>query len=225
MRTPALRRRITISGVLVLAGVVLVFDMLVYVSLRQRMEDALAELLDARMNVAVGLAEELEPDQLTRRLTELAVRARLRTPEGRVLRGEPATPRFGQVGPPTAPLHLRVERTVKFGDGTTLTVFATRAGLDATLRRLLLVLALGSAGAVVVAALLWRRVSATVIARRHARTSVQLDLACGHRIGPPFECVMTVRASRSRSASASSNVSPVSTARADPALACGRVRE
>lgn len=163
MRTPALRRRITVSGVMVLAGVLLVFDAVVYLSLRQGMEQALGELLDARMEVAVSLAEELRPRDLADRLTQVAVPAQVRTVDGQVFRSEPATPRVGQVGPPTAIPHPRIEQTLELDNGLTVTVYATRAGLDATLRRLLLIIGVGTAAAVLLAAALWRRASVAVV--------------------------------------------------------------
>ncbi|MDQ3974791.1 MAG: HAMP domain-containing histidine kinase [Actinomycetota bacterium] len=163
MRTPALRRRITLSGVLVLSGVLLVFDAFVYLSLRAGLEDALSGLLDARMEVAARLAVELEPAELAARLSAVGVPAHVRTPDGQLFRSEPATPRVGQVGPPTAVPHPRVERTVELPDGTTLTVFATRAGLDATLRRLVAVMAVGTLSALLLAGALWRRASAQIL--------------------------------------------------------------
>ncbi len=164
MRTPGLRRRITLSGVLVLSGVLLVFDAFVYLSLRAGLEDALSGLLDARMEVAARLAVEVEPAELAARLSAVGVPAQVRTADGQLFRSEPATPRVGQVGPPTAVPHPRVERTVKLADGTTLTVFATRAGLDATLRRLVAVMAVGTLSAVLLAGALWRRASAQILA-------------------------------------------------------------
>lgn len=164
MRTPALRRRITLSGVVVLSGVLLAVNVFVYVSLRDGLEGALADLLNERMDVAVGLSDELNRSALADRLSAVAVPAQVRTPDGRVFRSQPATPRVGQSGPPTAVAHPRVQRTLELSDGTTLTVYATRAGLDATLRRLRIAMALGMAAAVLVAVALWRRASAAVIA-------------------------------------------------------------
>lgn len=164
MRAPALRRRVTLSGVVVLSGVLLAVNVFVYGSLRDGLESALADLLDERMDVAVGLADELDRAALAERLSAVAVPAQIRTPDGRVFRSEPATPRVGQVGPPTAVPHPRVQQTTVLPDGTTLTVYATRAGLDATLRRLLIAMALGMAVAVLLAVALWRRTSAAVIA-------------------------------------------------------------
>ena len=163
MRSPALRQRITLSGVVVLTGVLLAFDVFVYASLRDGLEAALVDLLNERMEVAVGLAEELESSALADRLSAVAVPATVRTPDGQVFRSQPAIPRVGQVGPPTAVPHPLVQRTLELPDGMTLTVFATRAGLDATLRRLLMVMALGTTGAVLVAAVLWRRASVAVV--------------------------------------------------------------
>lgn len=164
MRAPALRRRVMASGVVVLAGVLVVFNIFVYLSLRNGLETALADLLSERMEVAHGLAGELDGGALAERLTAVAVPAQVRAPDGRVFRSQPATPRVGQVGPPTAVLHPRVEQTRDLPDGTTLTVYATRAGLDATLRRLTIAMALGTAAALALATALWRRASAAVVA-------------------------------------------------------------
>lgn len=160
MRTPSLRRRVTLAGVGVLAVGLITFDLIVFVSMRVLLLDTLDEVLDERLTIASRLADDLEPDDLPDRLVVLGVPAALRSADGEVMLAEPAAPRVGVSGPaapPTTLVHPRISRTVSLPDGTELTVFATRAGVDQALRALLSALGLGSAVVLVGAALMLRR--------------------------------------------------------------------
>ena len=178
MRAPPLGRRITLGGIVVLATVLLVLDTFVFWNLRQALLQGLDELLDARVEVVVGLADDVHGADLADRLSRLAIPAEIRTAEGQVYESSPITPRSGG-SPPTALLHPRVERIVPLPDGTVVRVFATRAGIDATMRQLGFTLLLGSIGAVALSAVLWRRASAGVLAPLHQMTVTAERITAG----------------------------------------------
>ncbi|HEX2027820.1 MAG TPA: HAMP domain-containing sensor histidine kinase [Nitriliruptorales bacterium] len=161
MRTPSLRRRVTVLGVAAVAVLLLALDAFVYLALRNRLEHTLADVLAARVELARELDAALGPDALAERLQALGVPAIVETTDGRVVRVEPAVPRFQQ-GPP-GPLanvaHPRVSQTVPLDSGGTAEVFATRSGVDATLRRILLLEAIGTGAAIAVAVMLFGRVT------------------------------------------------------------------
>ncbi|MFA9445998.1 ATP-binding protein [Egicoccus sp. AB-alg6-2] len=166
MRTPSLRRRVTVSGVVVFALLVTLLDIFVYLTLRERLQDTLAEVLDTRVDLARELGEQLPADELVARLTALGVPVTATTAEGEVLTGEPATPRFGAgpPGPVTTMPTPRVSEPVRLEDGTTLEVYASSAGVEATLARTATLLLVGTVLALAIAAVLFRRAAAVVVA-------------------------------------------------------------
>jgi two-component system, OmpR family, sensor kinase len=158
MRTPSLRTRVVVAGVAVVAVLLVVFDAFVYLMLEDELEDTLEEVLAARLDLAREIETTSGPQELADRLQRLGVPAIITTPEGEQLTAEPALPRFAQ-GPP-GPLDVpepRVSDRTQLGDGVTVEVFATRAGVDTTLRRVLFLLVAGSSMALVVAVLLLRK--------------------------------------------------------------------
>lgn len=159
MRTPSLARRVTISGVAVLALLVVVLDVAIYLGVRNELESNLAEVLETRLDIARGLAVETAPEDLADQLTALGVPASIATTDGRVIDADPAIPRFGSDGIPSTLPTPRVQSTEILGD-LEVTVFATRAGIDAALQRLLVVELAATAGAMVLAVLLLRRSTA-----------------------------------------------------------------
>lgn len=163
MRTPPLRRRVTLSALGVVAVLLLTFDAFVYLSLRERLEDSLSDLLAARAQVAREVGATVPGEEISLRLAALAVPATVRTPDGREFRAEPATPRLGPDQPPTPLAHPRVSTLVTLADGTEVEVFASRAGVVSTLRRLLATVAIGTAIAMTLAYLLLRAVTARAL--------------------------------------------------------------
>lgn len=187
MRTPPLRHRVTLSGMAVVAVVLLAFDAVVYLSLRQRLEDSLSDLLAARAQVARELGATVPSEHLAPRLAALAVPASVRTSDGRQFDADPATPRLGPDQPPTALLNPRVSTRVTLSDGTQIEVFASRAGVESTLRRLLTTATTATAVALTLAYLLLRAVTARAltplaeIAATAERTSAEWT---GERLRP-----------------------------------------
>jgi two-component system, OmpR family, sensor kinase len=164
MRTPSLRRRVALASTAVLVSVLLAIDVFLYVTLDAHLEVALDEVLDTRLGVAERLAGQVPPQQLPAALTELGIPASVRSPSGQLYEAAPVTPRVGQYVPPTALVLPRVERSVELPDGESLTVYASRAGVDATLRQLLLLELLGTLAAIAVAFALLRWVSGVALA-------------------------------------------------------------
>jgi two-component system, OmpR family, sensor kinase len=150
-RPTSLRRRITLSGVAVITVLVLALDVFVYLSLRDRMVSNLEQVLDAREQLAAGLAADLTPVQVSERLDETGVRAIVRA-DGEEYRSAEA-PSFDEL-PAGSPgeRETLASRTVPHPDGGEIVVLASRTGIEATLDRLLLLEAVGS---IVVVALAW----------------------------------------------------------------------
>jgi two-component system, OmpR family, sensor kinase len=158
MRTPSLRKRVVVAGVAVVALLLLAFGAFVYLTLEDQLEDALEEVLEARLDLAREIETAGGPQELADRLQQLGIPAIVTTPDGEQLSAEPALPRFAQ-GPP-GPLDVpepRVSGVTRLADGVTVEVFATRAGVDTTLQRVLFLLVAGSLMALVAAVLLLRK--------------------------------------------------------------------
>ncbi|WP_052664237.1 HAMP domain-containing sensor histidine kinase [Nitriliruptor alkaliphilus] len=165
MRTPSLRRRVTASGVAVFVVLVLLLDAFVYLTLQARLEETLDEVLATRAELARELSEQHGGIELAERLSVRGVPAAVTTGDGVQLDTE-SIPRF-EAAPPAPPADQRARRlstTIALPDGGSVEVFVSSGGVDATLRRVLLVTMLGTAIAVVAAVLLFRRAAAVAIA-------------------------------------------------------------
>lgn len=168
MQTPSLRRRVTTAGVVVVAVVLLVVDVFMYVSMRDRLESTLDEVLATRLDIAVDLARDLPPDELVARLQALGVPAEVQPPGGPSLTSDPVSPRLLQA-PPTSSRRFGItspmlaSRDATLDDGTVVRVFVTRAGVESALNGVLLVASVATIGGLVLAFLLLRRTSARAL--------------------------------------------------------------
>lgn len=166
MRTPPLRRRVALSALTVVTVLLVALGTFVVLSLRESMEQTLDELLTDRAELARQLHRTDGTEELARHLAAAGIPAVVTDADGAVLgEAEPATTRFGE-GPP-APVDVRtprVSRVVTLPDGAEVEVFATRAGVDATLRRVVTLMAVGALGAVLLAAVLLHRATASALA-------------------------------------------------------------
>lgn len=180
MRTPSLGRRVTLAGVVVLLSLVVVLDLTIYLGVRAELESNLAEVLDTRLDIARGLADETEPDALADRLTALGVPASIATIDGQVLDADPAIPRFGADGIPSTLPTPRVEAAEEMGD-VRVTVYATRAGIEAALRRLLVVELAATSAAIVLAVVLLRRTTAVALGPLDEVVATAVRTAAGAR--------------------------------------------
>lgn len=160
MRTPSLRNRVVAAGVTVVAALLVVFAAFVYLTLAAQLEETLEEVLAARLDLAREIPAAVGPQQLADRLQERGVAAIVTAPDGEQFTAEPAVPRFGQGPPgPLDALQPRESEVAQLEAGVTVEVFATRAGVDTTLRRVLFLLVVGSLMALVVAVVLLRKVA------------------------------------------------------------------
>jgi two-component system, OmpR family, sensor kinase len=158
LETPNLRRRTVDLGTILFATVVLTLTVFVYLAVSDHLDDGVEEVLTGRLEVATEVVRELGPEEGAQRLTELGVPAVIQAPGGDAISAEPLTPRFGVAPPaPGNVLEPRVSTTAALEDGTVVEVFATRAGVERTLQRLLLVMTVGGLLAVVFVHLLLRR--------------------------------------------------------------------
>jgi two-component system, OmpR family, sensor kinase len=181
MRTPSLRYRVVLSGVAVFAVLMVVSGAFLYLSLGAQLEDSLDEVLAARLELARELATVYEPARVAEVLQERGVPATVIDPDGVIHAADPATPRFA-VGPP-GPLGdsaNRVSRPTTLEDGTVVEVYATRTGVDATLRRVLGLLLTGTIATLVLA--IWLFHWATTLAMQPLRHVVAAAdrTAAGH---------------------------------------------
>lgn len=188
METPPLQSRVTLRGAAIVTGLLLAVAAFLYVSMRAELESNLDEVLDARAAIAVTLADELpHGPELADRLTALGIPATVRTPDGATIEADPALPRFSQGGVPTTVPHPRVSRTVELDDGSSITVQATRAGVDRTLRRLLILEAIAILAAVLLASVLIGRSTRSALRplRQVAATAERTAAGrTGERLGP-----------------------------------------
>ena len=184
MHTPPLRRRVVRSALTVFTLLLVALAIFVVLSLRSSLEQSLDELLTDRAELVRQLHQTDGTDGVAQHLAAAGIPAVVTDAEGEVLgEAEPATPRFGQ-GPPTprsdAPTQ-RVSRVVTLPDGAEVEVYATRAGIDATLRRVVALLAVGALGAVLLAALLLRWATGAALAPMSAIVDSTRRTAEGRR--------------------------------------------
>ena len=185
IETPSLRTRVTLVTIGVIVLLVVGLEALVYLSLRDRLNDGLDDVLATRTALVLRLAEDA-PDlsTLDRELTEVGVPAVLRGEDGTVVRSEPAARRLDEVLPgeslsDDAP---GIEtRTVDLPSGGSAEVIVSRGAVDSTLQRILLVEVAGSAGALVLAALLLLRASSVVTRPLDRIVDTAGEIAAGDR--------------------------------------------
>jgi two-component system, OmpR family, sensor kinase len=164
VRTPSLRPRVVLSGVSVVTLLLTVFGTYLYLTLQAQLEASLDEVLTARVELARELAAVHDISELHDRLQAIGIPAIVTGPDGIVATSDPAAQRFGEGPPGPADLRApRVSRQVDIGDDASVEVFATRAGVDRTLRRLLTLILAGIAVAVLASVLLFRRAAAYAV--------------------------------------------------------------
>jgi two-component system, OmpR family, sensor kinase len=184
VRTPALHRRVVLSGLAVLAFVLLAFNVVLYLALQEGLETSLREVLATRADLADELAEVLDVPTLATALQARGIPARVTTPDGRTTTSVPTAPVPGASPPATASIdglpHPAVTQVVTLDDGTSVEVFASRAGVEATLRRVALFGAIGTALALLLGSLLFRRSASYAIAPLDAVVAAADRTAAGH---------------------------------------------
>lgn len=164
LRPTSLRRRVVLSGVAVVAALVLALDVFVYLALRDLLLSNLESVLDAREELVRELlaAQPLPAHAVNVRLEDAGLRSVIRTPSGDVLASAGAPP-FDRI-----PAGGEAEggfswRQLPLADGSELYVLASRGGIDDTLQRLLLLEAVGTLAVVALAYAVLDRSSAVVL--------------------------------------------------------------
>ena len=189
MRTPSLRTRVVAAGVSVVAVVLGVMDVFLYVNLRWSLEGNLDNVLDDRVAVVHAEAPGRGASELAARLTELGLRATVVGPDGQTYVAAPPSPTLGENLAP-APGDADpavVTRQVVLPDEITAVVQARRGGMDAALRRLLVLEVIGTAVGIALAALLLVRVARLALQPIEHMAAVARRRAAGHtgeRLGP-----------------------------------------
>ncbi|MCA1675685.1 MAG: PAS domain S-box protein, partial [Actinobacteria bacterium] len=122
-------------------------------------------MLHDRRELVLAEAGGRTGPELAARLTELGLRATVRSPNGSVYEAEPPTPRIGRNLPGRDPTSLpsAVGHEFPVHDGSAVTVYASRAGVDDATRNLLLLQGGGLVMATLLAALLLYRTSALAL--------------------------------------------------------------
>jgi two-component system, OmpR family, sensor kinase len=184
VRTPALHRRVVLSGLAVLAFVLVAFNVVLYLALQEGLETSLQEVLATRADLADELAEVLDVPTLATALQARGIPARVTTPDGRTTTSVPTAPVPGASPPATVSVdglpHPAVTQVVTLNDGTSVEVFASRAGVEATLRRVASFGAIGTALALLLGSLLFRRSASYVIAPLDVVVAAADRTAAGH---------------------------------------------
>ncbi len=165
MRTPSLRNRVVVLGVVVVVVVLASVNGFLYLAFRAQLRQNLDQTLSERSEVVRREAGSRSGPELARRLTELGLRATVVSPDGAVHRAEPPSPIFGNNLPygGATSMARTVSRDVRLPDGSVATVFARRAGVDDAARNLLFLDAVGLVMAAVLAAVLLRRTSTVAL--------------------------------------------------------------
>ena len=158
MRAPSLRNRVVVLGVIVVVIVVATINGLLYLAFRSALLHNLDNVLRERSQVVLAEASSRSGPDLAARLTELGLRAAVRSPDGAVYGAEPPSPFMGRNLPrrDSRPVAPAVSRDVGLPDGSIVRVFANRTGVDDATRKLLLLEAGGLVMATLLAALLLR---------------------------------------------------------------------
>lgn len=161
MKTPSLRRRMTVAGVIVLALVLTVIDTFVYVSFRQRLLEDLNNDVANRAEIVRSLSQDLSGRSLAQRLSILGTDVYLQDPDGRTFHTLPAAGAVEELPGDVHHHELVPEQTltseVHLDDGSTAIVYVSRAAADEDLQRLVLILVAATLGALILAAVLLRR--------------------------------------------------------------------
>lgn len=182
MRTPALHRRVVLSGLAVLALVLVAFNVVLYLALREGLEASLREVLATRAGLAEELGGVYDVPTLASALQARGIPALVTTPDGQTTTSVPTAPGAG-ASPPAPGDGLpdpAVTQVVTLDDGTTVEVFASRAGVETTLRRVALFGAIGTALALLLGWLLFRRSASYAIAPLDAVVTAADRTAAGH---------------------------------------------
>lgn len=189
MHTPSLRRRVVLAGFGIGAAVVIALSAFVFLNLRSELRGTAEEVLAARVTLVTELAASLDAAALDERLHDLGVPAIVVDADGEPVTDRPALEQAGS-SPPANPdgLPERVLRAeVPISDGGTVTLLASREGVERTLDRVLVLETLGTALVLLALLVLLLQVSTVVLTPlRHVVTTARRITAgrTGERLHP-----------------------------------------
>lgn len=142
MRTVSLRRRVVAGGTLILVLLLAGLDVFVYLSLRSQLYEGIDQLLSDRARLAQQLATELTDDEIEAQLRDGLVGVEA-GPPGASTRVVTPAPQ-AQPGIESGPI---ITYQVILAGGRRLTLTASASGVEASLRRLLVIEAVGTGAA------------------------------------------------------------------------------
>lgn len=164
-RRHSLRLRLVAVGMAVVAAAVLALDVFVYLRTRDRLEDTLTVVLQSRLETASQLAIEFGVEGLGDRMADAGIPGVVARVDGTVEEAIPTARRFVEL-PPDIAMQLGDDvelATTVLGDGTLIEVAASRAGINRTLRTIVVLEGLGSLVAVLASGLLLHRTAGLVL--------------------------------------------------------------
>lgn len=161
MRTPSLRSRVVVIGVVVVLAVMVLLDVLLYTDLHRTLFDNLDDVLADRARIVTFEAAQRPLPELADRLTQLGLVATIHLPDGTVREAQPSSPSLGNNLP--GAVSPRVSRRVPLRDGAYAVVYVRRSGVDMALSRLLRIEVGGTLLTVALAGLLLRYTSSLML--------------------------------------------------------------
>lgn len=182
IETPSLRTRLLVLALALVAVAVLALEVVVYLSLRDALDDTLEDVLATRASLVEQLAADAaDPAALAASLAAEGVPAVVTAPDGTVRRSDPARRRAVVVATGSAPDAQEEARPVALPDGTTVVVLASRAGVDAALQQLLVAEVAGTGAAVLVLAVVAGRAARIATRPLDRMVAVASRIARGER--------------------------------------------
>ncbi len=163
MRTPSLSDRVVAAGISTLALMILLVGSFVFFAVQDRLERELGVVLDVRANLAREIGSLQDPERIALALAANGIPATVTGNDGVVHESDPRLRQQG-VGAVTASVILAerersVSRLVELDGGTVIEVYASRDGIDDTMRVLLGYMIAGSGLVLGLAMLLFHRVA------------------------------------------------------------------
>ncbi len=182
--TPSLQGRILATGIASIALVLTLVGAFVYASVKDTLEGHLEQVLAARLEIARELSHITDMDELVAALEGHGVPAVITAADGRVHVSYPLS-RQGVIGlaSPESMLdrEFNASRSLQLDDGRVVTVLASRAGVEASMRALLAYFAAGAAIAFAVSMLLMRIVTRLAMEPLTAVVNAAHRTAAGER--------------------------------------------
>ncbi|MER7071163.1 HAMP domain-containing sensor histidine kinase [Terrabacter sp. NPDC000476] len=196
MRTPSLRRRVTVVVLVLVALMLGVLTVTTDVVLRSRLESQLEQRLVDRATVGASLADQLSPAELAKRLEGNGISVLVVDKDGQAYTegpppgsadGGPAKPP-GKPTPPKADTATPVQRsgdtlevTRAVGDGATLVLTADAGDVRRVVDQTRIALLVGALAVLALAALLVRPVVARTLQPLDRMTSLAKGIRAGDR--------------------------------------------